>query len=44
MMIDAGFLPADSPMPISNPASTILADLLVLPPPAATMADWVGKR
>jgi aminoglycoside phosphotransferase (APT) family kinase protein len=44
MMIDAGFLPADSPMPISNPASTILADLLVLPPPAATTADWVGKR
>jgi aminoglycoside phosphotransferase (APT) family kinase protein len=44
MMITAGQLPPDSPMPISNPAANILAELLDLPAPADTMADWLGKR
>lgn len=44
MMIEGGMLPEDSPMPISNPASAVLANLLGLPSPAETVADWVGKR
>lgn len=44
MMISAGLLPEDSLMPVSNPAANILAELLGLPAPADSVADWLGKR
>lgn len=44
LMIEHGFLPPDSPMPIANPASNILASRLGLPAPATIITDWVGKR
>jgi aminoglycoside phosphotransferase (APT) family kinase protein len=45
MMIEMGLLPADAAMPISNPASNVLAALLDLPAPAAGHSDWItGNR
>jgi aminoglycoside phosphotransferase (APT) family kinase protein len=39
-MIDAGALPADSPMPAVNPASISLAGMLGLPTPAGEVTSW----
>lgn len=45
MMIEKGMLPADAAMPISNPASTVLATLLDLPAPSAGETAWItGSR
>lgn len=44
MMIDAGLLPAGAPMPISNPASHLLAKALDLPPPGEAVQTYIGNR
>lgn len=44
LMIEAGALPADSPMPLSNPASQLLAKLLELPAPQGQASSFVGNR
>ncbi|HEY2565359.1 MAG TPA: phosphotransferase family protein [Acidimicrobiales bacterium] len=44
LMIEGGALPADNPMPISNPASQLLARLLELPPPIGDSTNFVGNR
>lgn len=44
MMIAAGMLPADSPMPHSNPASQLLASALGLPPPDTRSETYIGNR
>jgi aminoglycoside phosphotransferase (APT) family kinase protein len=44
LMIGAGKLPADSRMPVNNPAANILAGLLGLPAPAGESDFFVGKR
>ena len=44
LMIAAGALPPDNPMPFSNPASQLLAKLLGLPAPAGEAASFVGNR
>jgi len=44
MMIEAGLLPEDAAMPVSNPASHLLAEMLELPGPSAH-ATWItGNR
>lgn len=43
-MIEAGLLPADSSMPVTNPGSVLLADYLGLPAPTGEVTDWAGKR
>ena len=43
LMIDAGLIPPDSPMPHTNPASVLLAADLGLPPPTGEVVDWAGK-
>jgi aminoglycoside phosphotransferase (APT) family kinase protein len=43
-MIEAGLLPPDSPMPVANPGSVLLADYLGLPAPTGEVTDWAGKR
>lgn len=44
LLIAGGALPADNPMPVSNPASQILAKLLDLPAPAGDSTSFVGNR
>ena len=44
MMIAAGVLPPDNPIPVSNPASQVLARLLDVPAPAGEVVNFVGKR
>jgi len=44
LMIEGGALPPDNPMPISNPASQLLAKFLELPPPVGASANFVGNR
>lgn len=45
MMIEKGMLPADAAMPISNPASNVLAHLLDVPAPTAGDTAWItGSR
>ena len=44
MMIEAGLLPPDSPMPTNNPASQLLARMLDLPAPAGTTVSYIGNR
>lgn len=44
LMIEAGLLPPDAPMPTSNPASHLLAQALGLPPPGAAVQSYIGKR
>jgi aminoglycoside phosphotransferase (APT) family kinase protein len=44
LMIAAGALPPDNPMPVSNPASQILATLLGLPAPVGDSTSFVGNR
>lgn len=41
-MIELGFLPADSQMWISNPASNLLSTILELPPPETASSGWVS--
>lgn len=44
LMIELGAMPADAPMPITNPASIVLASMLGLPAPG-TEAGWItGSR
>ena len=43
LMMDAGLIPADSPMPHTNPASVLLANDLGLPAPSGEVVDWAGK-
>jgi aminoglycoside phosphotransferase (APT) family kinase protein len=44
LMIAAGALPPDNPMPVSNPASQLLATLLGLPAPDGAAVNFVGNR
>ena len=44
LMIAAGALPPDNPMPVNNPPANILANLLGLPAPAGDSDFFVGKR
>lgn len=44
LMIEAGALPPDNPMPYSNPASQLLAKLVGLPAPEGEAENFVGKR
>jgi len=44
MMIEAGLLPPDAPMRLSNPASQTLARLLDLPAPEGETQSFVGNR
>ena len=44
LMIEAGALPPDNPMPISNPASQMLARMLDLPAPEGASTNFVGNR
>ena len=44
LMIAAGALPPDNPMPVSNPASILLARLLGLPAPQGEVTGFVGNR
>jgi aminoglycoside phosphotransferase (APT) family kinase protein len=44
LLIAAGALPVDSPMPLSNPASQLLAKLLELPEPAGEAVNFIGNR
>jgi aminoglycoside phosphotransferase (APT) family kinase protein len=44
MMIEAGAVPADSPMPIANPGSILLATLLDLPAPDGVAVDFMNHR
>jgi aminoglycoside phosphotransferase (APT) family kinase protein len=44
MLIEAGAFPPDHPMPISNPASQILATLLNLPAPQGDSISYVEAR
>jgi aminoglycoside phosphotransferase (APT) family kinase protein len=44
IMVQAGAIPADSPMSISNPASQLLAQLAPVPAPDAEAASFYGKR
>ncbi|BBZ77045.1 putative phosphotransferase [Mycolicibacterium anyangense] len=44
MMIDAGFLPPDAPMALSNPASQLLAKLLDQPAPVGQTTTFIGNR
>lgn len=44
MMIDAGWLPPDSPMAQSNPASQLVAKLLGLPAPVGATTTFIGHR
>jgi hypothetical protein len=39
-MIAAGALPADSPMPAVNPASTSLARMIDVPVPTGEITSW----
>lgn len=42
MMIEMGMMPPDAPMPLVNPASIALANLLELPPPGDGEIGWVS--
>jgi aminoglycoside phosphotransferase (APT) family kinase protein len=44
LMTDAGMLPSDSPMGVSNPVSHLLARLLGLPGPSGNVENLVGRR
>jgi len=44
LMIETGLLPAESPMPASNPASVLLAEYLGLPAPGDEIVGWAGHR
>lgn len=44
LMIAAGLLPPDSPMPHSNPASVLMTAYMGLPAPSGTVTDWIGVR
>jgi aminoglycoside phosphotransferase (APT) family kinase protein len=44
MLIDAGVLPADSPMAHNNPTTDIIIDLLDLPKPDTAGDYYTGKR
>ena len=40
----AGYIPQDSPMALINPATTVLAKLLDLPPPSGDTDYYIGTR
>jgi aminoglycoside phosphotransferase (APT) family kinase protein len=42
-LVEAGALPADSPMPMVNPAVVALAGMLGLPAPTGTVTSWATK-
>jgi aminoglycoside phosphotransferase (APT) family kinase protein len=44
MMVEAGFLPPDTPMAASNPASKVLAELLGEPVPTGETTSFIGNR
>jgi aminoglycoside phosphotransferase (APT) family kinase protein len=44
LMVDAGILPADSTMWLSNPAAAMLADYLDVPAPTEPVTGWAGHR
>jgi hypothetical protein len=44
LMIEAGLLPADAPMKLSNPASHLVAKLLDLPAPEGVAQSFAGNR
>ena len=44
LLISVGAFPADHPMPVSNPASQLLATLLDLPAPQGESASYVEAR
>ena len=44
LLIEAGFLPPDSPMALSNPASQLVAKLLDLPAPSGKTTSFIGNR
>jgi len=44
LLIDAGFLPADSPIKTANPANLLLAELLDLPASPGIAESWIGNR
>jgi aminoglycoside phosphotransferase (APT) family kinase protein len=44
LMIATGMIPPDSPMPVVNPMSAMLADYLDLPAPSGEVSDWAGHR
>ncbi len=44
MMIEAGMLPPDAPMALSNPASQLMAKLLDLPAPDGATTTFIGNR
>jgi aminoglycoside phosphotransferase (APT) family kinase protein len=44
LMIEMGMLPADNPMPITNPASMVLASMLGLPSPGGAPGWISGHR
>lgn len=44
MMIDAGMLPPDAPMALSNPASQLMSRLLDLPAPVGATTTFIGNR
>ena len=43
-MIEAGLLPPDSTMPVTNPGSVLLADSSGSRPRTGEVTDWAGKR
>jgi len=44
LMIAAGAVPPDNPLPLNNPGSQILARLLDLPAPSGDAADFMASR
>lgn len=44
LMVEAGILPADSAMWLTNPASVMLAEYLGLPAPTGAVTGWAGHR
>jgi aminoglycoside phosphotransferase (APT) family kinase protein len=44
VLIEAGQLPHDATMPVTNPASIALAAYLGVPAPSGDVTDWTGKR
>jgi hypothetical protein len=44
MLIEKGMMPADNPMPVTNPATVVLADLLGIEAPGAEVGWVSGHR
>jgi aminoglycoside phosphotransferase (APT) family kinase protein len=44
IMIDAGFVPAESDLATNNSTTHLLAQMLDLPAPAGSAAEWLGQR